>query len=388
MTKPTLILSSICWISLFHSCSPNYSDDMTDTFKEQIVIENYKDSNVFFLSNFVAANEFIALQDTSECQISNIDKIMLTNDEGYIVFDGRGCIARFDASGKYLNKIGSCGHGHGEYLSPNDVTYDPYNDQVLVFDRSNATITYSLDGTFLGRKEETHQWGRLAVLDKDHYCYFKSYYLPDGLDSDYNFEIVDKEQQVKLQFELFERPKRKTFLANWNNIFSRYGNGVICKAPNSDKMYYLHDGKAEGLVQFIVKSDKDSDNEEADEYLELRNMHSVTIENVHVSDKYIFADINSEPIGHIIKNRITGELHIGRYSLNIVSLGSPNFLNVFEIRDSKMFTHLRPENFNFVTQNLRNAAEREKCDTLQPYIDRCERLSKNVNPIIQVCKLK
>ena len=66
-------------------------------------------------SQFVDDIEFVPLEITDDCLLSNHLKTIVVTSKDIIVYDYEGCY-RFDRSGKFLNKIGSRGQGPGEYM--------------------------------------------------------------------------------------------------------------------------------------------------------------------------------------------------------------------------------------------------------------------------------
>lgn len=126
--------------------------------------------------------------------IGRIDKIIVTNDK-FIILDL--AIAKkvlvFDHHGKFLNVIGKMGEGPEEYDSPNDIAYDSYNDELLIWCHNKKTIMkFKINGTFV-RNIKIDWWvASIYVTGLNSYLlYLNNYTQKNGNVNDYNIQIID-----------------------------------------------------------------------------------------------------------------------------------------------------------------------------------------------------
>ncbi len=131
-------------------------------------------------SQFVEDIEFVPLEITDDCLLSNHLKTIVVTSKDIIVYDYEGCY-RFDRSGKFLNKIGSRGQGPGEYIKAMSVTVDTLNQWVYFPDHhGNRIVKYDFSGKHLinlkginvGSRIYIHKPMELLVED-DYYQFSK-----------------------------------------------------------------------------------------------------------------------------------------------------------------------------------------------------------------------
>jgi hypothetical protein len=134
------------------------------------------------------------LETRDDNLIGRIDKIIVTNDK-FIILDL--AIAKkvlvFDHHGKFLNVIGKMGEGPEEYDSPNDIAYDSYNDELLIWCHNKKTIMkFKINGTFV-RNIKIDWWvASIYVTGLNSYLlYLNNYTQKNGNVNDYNIQIID-----------------------------------------------------------------------------------------------------------------------------------------------------------------------------------------------------
>ena len=110
----------------------------------------YKNRSPILLTSQIADDiEFIPLETTNECLISNFIRNIVVTQKDIIVFDYDGCY-RFNRQGKYLNKIGVKGNGPGEYTRPMSIVVDTLNNWVYFSDfHSGRFVKYDYTGRYL-----------------------------------------------------------------------------------------------------------------------------------------------------------------------------------------------------------------------------------------------
>lgn len=114
----------------------------------EIGIKGY-DDEIEIYPAVVRGYDVIPLEQTDECILTGIKKIVKI-DTSYIVFDNyNGLIVRFGKNGKYLNRIGLKGRASSEYLRV-DTFVIGEDGNVLILDGSQDKIlTYTPDGKFV-----------------------------------------------------------------------------------------------------------------------------------------------------------------------------------------------------------------------------------------------
>ncbi|MBY5960079.1 6-bladed beta-propeller [Membranicola marinus] len=98
--------------------------------------------------------QIIPLETTDASLIRRIKKVIVLK-EYIIVFDSSGGkIHFFGPQGKYLHSIDVSGDGPGELLGPQDISVNPKEGALLVYDDKNGLITYDLNGQFLTQEKD------------------------------------------------------------------------------------------------------------------------------------------------------------------------------------------------------------------------------------------
>ena len=113
------------------------------------VIAGLKQEKEFRLSELVDSIEYIKLETSKECLVSNASKVI---GKKYILLLNHQPqqIMLFDRGGKFLRQIGKIGKGPGEYTYPYHIDLSPDEDKIIAFDMAqNLILEYSTDGSFL-----------------------------------------------------------------------------------------------------------------------------------------------------------------------------------------------------------------------------------------------
>lgn len=107
------------------------------------------DTKVTSYPKVVRDYEIIPLEQTEDCIVTGIRKVSKV-DSAYVVFDNyNNLIVRYDAKGKFLNRIGSKGRASSEYLRIDTFVADE-KGRVLIFDGSlDKILVYEPDGKYV-----------------------------------------------------------------------------------------------------------------------------------------------------------------------------------------------------------------------------------------------
>ena len=175
--------------------SDHYQSDKSS----KINLSDLKVGSVALYSDFFSSVKYVPLEATPNSLIGEISKLMVSKDGDYIVFSDRDkTVLRFSSEGKFLNNIGHVGHGSNEYVWPSCVAYDEFRNQVIVFDGARCDLMfYTVEGELLNKIRMPKSISSFDVVDESHLALFLNhrgeYPHVDGL---YNYVIVDREGKV------------------------------------------------------------------------------------------------------------------------------------------------------------------------------------------------
>ena len=107
------------------------------------------DSKVTLYPKVVRGYDIIPLEQTEDCILTGIRKIAIV-DSSYVIFDNyNSLIVRYDAKGKFLNRIGNKGRASSEYLRIDAFAVDE-EGHILIFDGSlDRILVYEPDGRYI-----------------------------------------------------------------------------------------------------------------------------------------------------------------------------------------------------------------------------------------------
>lgn len=110
----------------------------------------------------------IPLEQTNDCLIGNIDKILFFKDKFY-VFDMTvtKAILVFGKSGNFLFKISKLGKGPGEYIEPRDFNLDSDGNIYLWDNGQQKLIKYSDNGTKFQEYKIKIRFWEFSLLDNN-----------------------------------------------------------------------------------------------------------------------------------------------------------------------------------------------------------------------------
>lgn len=148
--------------------------EQTDCIRIELPLKQKE--NKISLSEIVDSIRYIPLETKNECLIGNIDKILLTDENEYLIVDKEisSSIYLFDESGAFLNKIGNRGGASSEYVTIEDVSY--CNGNVYVWDSSSRKILiYSKEGGFVSSFDFDYIAYSMVAISEDKFAFCCDY---------------------------------------------------------------------------------------------------------------------------------------------------------------------------------------------------------------------
>ena len=133
--------------------------------------KDYKDK--LYLSEMIESEEFIQLETSDECLISDINKLIAINNKYYIFDRVEDVIFIFSKDGKFLNKISEKGRGPGQYISIACFDVNPKTNEINILDLNTKKMFIYDDNCRLNRVIEVNDIVRdFIICENGDYLFF------------------------------------------------------------------------------------------------------------------------------------------------------------------------------------------------------------------------
>lgn len=404
-------ISTFCMTFLLSCSGGSKNLDLPDADSATVKIQiDINDNNVSELrySDVYTDVSYVMLESKKESAIGKINKIEISSHDDIIVFDrANGKIIRFSPNGKYLNNVGRMGHAKNEYVSPELMAYDEYNNNVIVYDGAKKMLMhYSLDGTFVHETALPKYIADFGVVDESALAIFANHrdILENGQTA-CNMELIDFDGKIISQHEPYTNEKvnfrpapNNTFINNDGQLlYHRYYTPVFYTVTETDIKQAVY-------VDFLSKQipvewfdlDKSQD---VDEKIfgggydvaycnALYCSNNYYILNATLSKGYIVTifinkkDTSKQAVGASMFNDIKGLL---TSSVSFYKKGKVYGIINPEIVDNYVSALNSSLRFEYYEQILK---EEKKYTITDNDISTIQEVSSNTNPIIQICTLK
>lgn len=297
-------------------CTRSYKHQQIETIYVDLDHQTNSLRNIPADTLFRSAN-YIPLETTDSSLLSEISKIIIYNDNYYILDRPYKSLFVFDINGKFVRKLSKIGRGPDEYLSLED--FDILNDtlyvlssisqKIMIFDLTLHPINEIKTGTFCTN---------ISVV-KNRIFVFNNF-LADDLKNFYainkaNYNIVEK---------FVDFPKEKRGVSKTISIFTRYNNELYNILPYDYYIYQI-DGTSLLPKLAIDFGEKHMFPSEFKNYPSERQKNYITahykdwlempvdgIDNLYLSDKYLFFTFVNSIFPYIyLRNNKTADQYWG-----------------------------------------------------------------------------
>lgn len=202
------------------------------------LIDNLENSRSVSLSTFVEKVEYIPLETTEECLLSNELQVFV-GDNDIIVGDQKAQkFYRFDSKGKFLNTIGKRGEGPEEYIY--SISFYADKDYVYIIDANAKRLNkYSHDGKFIEKNSTDLVSWSLEKEGDNFICYNFLYNRIGGKEDVYELFLLDsKGKQIKKQPTTVTSAKDNAILFTFP-FFYRYDGKIFYKNAVTEFVYRI-----------------------------------------------------------------------------------------------------------------------------------------------------
>ena len=288
--------------------------DISKTGETTIVVDldSPEEASLF---DYFSSIELVPLETLPDALIKGISKIVIHQNNYYVLDMPQSIIFVFDSAGKYLFKIAKKGRGVGEYGFISDFNINPYTGNLEILEANGPIKIYDPMGNFIEKKRINYPGFKavhsLTAIDKDIHV-FHSKYAPKKI---IYFNLDEK----KLLNEEFEEDMH---LGAYSGTPYQYRDEWYFFRPIHPVVYKVEKDQLKAAFRFDfgkyatdgrrVTITKEKTFAEKTE--EVFNQFSYMIQSVRHNDKYILASLlrkelgeHPGPRGNIIYEKATGK---------------------------------------------------------------------------------
>lgn len=222
-------------LTICFSLLPFISQSQTSSIN---LIENLDNNHSVSLSTFVKDVEYIPLETTDECLLSNELQVFVENNDIIVGDQKAQKFFRFDRKGKFLNTIGKRGEGPEEYIY--SISFYADNEYVYITDANSKQLNkYSHEGKFIEKiPTDLVSWS-LEKEGDNFICYNFLYNRIGGKNNVYELFLLDsKGKQIKKQPTTVTSAKDNAILFTFP-FFYRYDGKVFYKNAVTEFVYHI-----------------------------------------------------------------------------------------------------------------------------------------------------
>jgi len=239
--------------------------------------------------------KFIPLE-THEQSILSSPNVFGMDSNNVLVWD-QDEILRFDTQGKFLNRVGRLGRGHGEHGRINSANYDEKEKRIYVGNMGGFIYKYDLEGNYIGQfkiseNNEILQTVRFNKQLNALVCETRKY-SSEGLQV--NLRIVSPDGTEKGTYPVYKDHEQVSRSMTRTGMLRNTSEGIMFMLPFDDKVTLL---TQQGIIDTLTMdrgnfrpSRKLCENwDYSDELYKTKYQ----IDNIVVTDKYFYLTVTMD----------------------------------------------------------------------------------------------
>ncbi len=239
--------------------------------------------------------KFIPLE-THEKSILSSPNVFGMDGDNVLVWD-QDEILRFDTHGKFLNRVGRLGRGHGEHGRINSANYDENEKRIYVGNMGGFIYKYDLEGNYIGQfkiseNNEILQTVRFNKQLNALVCETRKY---SGEGLQVNLRIVSPDGAEKGTYLVYKNHEQVSRSMTRTGMLRNTSEGIMFMLPFDDKVTLL---TQQGIIDTLTMdrgnfrpSRKLCENwDYSDELYKTKYQ----IDNIVVTDKYFYLTVTMD----------------------------------------------------------------------------------------------
>ncbi len=343
-----------------------------------------------YLSKIASTVSYIRLQTTKDCIVGSIVKL-IKHEDRLLIWNGKrkSCtIFCFDIDGNFIYKLHNIGKGPGEYVGVQDVIFDKRNEQIIIYDASQAKlIKYSFNGDYLGEIKNTLLPMAVETLDSESFWFYSMGYVHiPGSDSLFNLLRVDKDGKTIQSCYLPFRPNLDMLFHQ--HAFYKDNDYLLFHYSFCDTIYNINNSSVNPFVfidfnksQELKALNRISTFSRSERNRIIQSENFAFIHSVLASDKYFFASFsNSSFLNKILFSFDSQKAYLIKHVINDID-GVPFILSPKILSGNKMILKINPID---IIEYLNQDAD----ITEKAIPDALKNIKIDDNPILAIITLK
>lgn len=370
----------ICAIILF-SCSQSETKIQPATMNQSLHFETADwIKNKKIADTIVKEIQFIPLETNEDCLLGEITKIIVANNNFYILDRGSNQrISVFSMTGKYLKSIGAQGRGPGEYTRINDFAININDSSVLVLDAAQKKIVkYDLVGgdfknalslSFFSENFVISQEGVLSFYTKTpnpENCLIATLDLADNSEN-WFIEKDENDTYLSYPYSIFQSE---------NTYFASYFDNIVYQITSEDVIPFI----SFDFGEHLIPKNKFENRRTLKEITQVINESdwSYGIENILENTNFLSLNFMLKKRNTlVIYSKLTGNYVYGsRFAGGLEGVKAMRYLTT---NDNQFIGTIDPFNFKY----MENIVMKQGNEELKiKYLKTFSELSDQPNPIL------
>lgn len=265
------------------------------------------------LFDYFRSIELIPLETSNDVLLVGVKKMLIHQDNYYILDPKQSIIFVFDKFGRFKSKIDNKGQGKGEYSMIQDFTINPFSSNLEVLEAYGKVHVYDLLGNYIETKTITFPGFRvvhtIAAIDAQTHV-FHTMFEPEKI----IYFDLDEQKLLHQEFEEISR------LGSFSNNPYQYRGDWFFFRPIHPVVYKMGSRKLEAAFRFDFGTytregktavfSKESERSLSKCVEELFDQFPYLIHSVRHNSKYVFASlsrIDLEDKVNVIYDRASGK---------------------------------------------------------------------------------
>lgn len=276
---------------------------------------------------------YVPLETNDSCLLRN-PSVFAIDEDNVLIWDEE--IMRFSIDGKFLNRIGKRGNGHGEHGMIISANYNGAKKEVYIGTPGGVIYRYGLEGDYIGRmtvadRNEALQTVRFSEPLGGLVCEMRRY-TNQGLDV--SLKTVTLDNEVKSSYTVYSDNRHVDTNFFKSGMLRDYCNGVLFMLPFDDRVFLLtEDSVSEYMV--LDRGDYSPDREMVEDCAHIEELERTKyiIDNMVMTLEHLYLQVSCDQgCRKVLVNRSFGKVIHNRY-----------------YRDSEKHSQIRLDDFADVT---------------------------------------